>query len=192
MLEARELENRFDIFGDVDRDGPGGVTRFDTGLGEDLRVPMFELKGIDPFKARLLLGMNNGEFADLHNWQEQIVAPAWYDAIFAPIESAPSVEAIGRANLEAIARDAKRHLLAGGATDGTGNGDYHGDDNADWRCHYIRCDLQILAPLHPGSTPREANAPFATFCSMTAKKKRQGGLGRAALSLGLRAPYLVR
>ena len=40
MDEAQDLIKRFDIFGDVDVDSQG-TARFDTGLGRDLRVPIY-------------------------------------------------------------------------------------------------------------------------------------------------------
>lgn len=109
MAEAKELENRFDIFADVDVDATG-VAHFDTGLGQDLRAPMFELKGIEPFKGRLLLGMMAGEFDQLDDWAERISSRKWYDAIFEPIENAPSIEDLGKSNLESIAQQGNRAL----------------------------------------------------------------------------------
>lgn len=95
IAEALDLIKRFDIYSDVDVDA-SGVARFDTGLGKDLRIPAFELEGIDPFRARFLLGLNDGEWDQLSNWFELYQDPNWYARIFKPVEQAPSVEEIGR------------------------------------------------------------------------------------------------
>lgn len=96
--EARNLIRRYDIYGDVDVDGTGQV-HFDTGLGQDLRVPIFELEGIDPFRARFLLGLNDKEWDTLDHWESQTTSEKWYQEIFAPIEQAPSVDEVGKGKL---------------------------------------------------------------------------------------------
>lgn len=99
--EAQNLVKRFDIFSDVDLDANGNV-HFDSGLGQDLRVPIFEVEGVDPFRARFLLGLNDGEWDRMDNWIEQIENEEWYQSIFAPIETAPSVDDIGRTTIQEI------------------------------------------------------------------------------------------
>jgi hypothetical protein len=113
--EAQDLIRRFDIYGDVDVDSSGRAS-FDTGMGRDWRVPMFEHEGVDPFKARFLLGLNDGEWDDLPNWREAALDPAWYQEVFAPIESAPSVEDLGRDRLERVMDQAKAALREQQAT----------------------------------------------------------------------------
>ena len=56
IAEAQDLIRRFDIYADVDVDSSGRA-RFDTKLGRDLRIPAFEMEGVDPFRARFLLGI---------------------------------------------------------------------------------------------------------------------------------------
>jgi len=109
IQEAQDLIKKFDIYGDVDMDSSGTV-RFDTGLGSDLRVPVFEVNGIDPFRARFLLGINDGEWDNLSNWQDLIHDVGFYQRIFEPIEQAPSVDEIGRDNLRRIQDEAKALL----------------------------------------------------------------------------------
>lgn len=96
--EARTLIRRYDIYGDVDVDSTGQV-HFDTGLGQDLRVPIFELEGIDPFRARFLLGLNDKEWDTLEQWESQTTSEKWYQEIFAPIAQAPSVDEVGKGKL---------------------------------------------------------------------------------------------
>jgi len=109
IQEAQELIKKFDIYGDVDMDSSGTV-RFDTGLGSDLRVPVFEVNGVDPFRARFLLGINDGEWDNLSNWEELIQDVTWYQRLFEPIEQAAAVDDIGRDNLRRIQDEAKALL----------------------------------------------------------------------------------
>lgn len=96
--EAQNLIRRYDIYGDVDVDGAGQVY-FDTGLGQDVRVPVFELEGIDPFRARFLLGLNDKEWDALEQWEQQCTSEKWYREIFAPVEQAPAVDEVGKGKL---------------------------------------------------------------------------------------------
>ncbi|CAN5467996.1 hypothetical protein BH11CYA1_BH11CYA1_01410 [soil metagenome] len=109
IAEAQDLIKRFDIYGDVDVDA-SGTAHFDTNLGRDLRVAAFEIEGVDPFRARFLLGLNDGEWDKLENWSEVLQKPDWYAQIFAPIEQATSVEEIGESNLRRIIEQAKAAL----------------------------------------------------------------------------------
>lgn len=109
LAEAQDLIKRFDTYGDVDVE-PSGSIHFDTGLGKDYRVPVFEHEGVDPFRARFLLGLNDGEWDKLEGWQSLYNDPKWYSSIFAPVERAPSVEQIGREKLETIISQAKQAL----------------------------------------------------------------------------------
>ena len=106
--EAQDLIKRFDIYGNVDSDNSG--TYFDTGLGRDLRVPAFEMEGVDPFRARFLLGINDGEWDNLSNWPEVFNQESWYRQVFAPIEQAPSLEEVGREKMAEIMTRAKSIL----------------------------------------------------------------------------------
>lgn len=109
IAEAQELIKKYDIFGDVDID-TNGKACFDTGLGKDLRVPVFELEGVDPFRARFLLGLNDGEWDAMPNWIEVYKDRAWYQQIFEPVERAPSSIDIGREKLLSVIDQAKAVL----------------------------------------------------------------------------------
>jgi hypothetical protein len=98
--QARQLITRFDIFADVD--DAGSTPRFGSGAGADWRIPVYELAGVDPFSARFILGLNDGEWTDLPDWPEKTASAAWYDEIFAPVAEAPAVDAIGRARLQRV------------------------------------------------------------------------------------------
>ncbi|MBU6428010.1 MAG: hypothetical protein KGR26_03285 [Cyanobacteria bacterium REEB65] len=137
--EAQQLIARYDLYSDVDC-GRDGTIRFQTGLGEDLRVPIWERNGINVFRARFVLGLNDGEWDELPNWPRRITDPRWFDEIFAPIEQAPTVEQVGSERCERIFDEGKRVLRGDGAVpaesysttqttydDGPGYGYYYRD-----------------------------------------------------------------
>ncbi len=109
IAEAQDLIKRFDIYGDVDVDA-SGVARFDTNLGRDLRVAAFETEGVDPFRARFLLGLNDGEWDKLDSWMDKFESADWYGEIFAPVEKAASIEEIGESKLQKIIEQGKAAL----------------------------------------------------------------------------------
>lgn len=110
IAEAQDLIKRFDIFGDVDFEPATGRAHFDTNLGRDLRVAAFEMEGVDPFRARFLLGINDGEWDKQTDWLDRIGQESWYQEIFAPIEEATSVAEIGHENMQAILQQGKTVL----------------------------------------------------------------------------------
>lgn len=112
MDQAQELIRAYDIYGDVDEDADGTL-RFDTGLGKDLRVPAYEDDKVDPFFARVLLGLNDGEWADQADWERKLASEAWFAEVFAPVRSAPSVAMLGAARIEHIKEQAKARLRQG-------------------------------------------------------------------------------
>lgn len=107
--EAQNLIRKFDIYCDVDLDRTG-TAHFDTGAGRDLRVAAFEMEGVDPFRARFLLGLNDGEWDKLSNWPELIRQESFYNEIFDPIERAASIEEIGEDKLATIIDQGKAKL----------------------------------------------------------------------------------
>lgn len=108
--EAQNLITRYDIFSDVDVDS-SGQAHFDTGLGRDFRIAVYEAEGIDPFRARFLLGLNDGEWDKLPHWEEQLENESWYREIFTPIENAPNADDIGgEARLSGIIDQGKAKL----------------------------------------------------------------------------------
>jgi len=109
MNEAQNLIKRYDIYCDVDVDS-SGTARFDTGLGRDLRVPVYEFEGVDPFRARFLLGLNDGEWDKMEDWTDVVEDPKWYASIMEPIERAPSVDEIGRSKIQSIVEQGKAKL----------------------------------------------------------------------------------
>ncbi len=109
IAEAQTLIKRFDIYGDVDVDSSGTV-RFDTALGKDMRVAVFETEGVDPFRARFLIGLNDGEFDQLSNWFELYRDEKWYSNLFAAVEQAPGADDIGPAIVRCVIDAGKAEL----------------------------------------------------------------------------------
>lgn len=107
--EAQNLIKKFDIYGDVDVDR-SGTAHFDSGAGRDFRVAAFEMEGVDPFRARFLLGLNDGEWDKLSNWNELVKDISFYEQIFAPIEQALSVEEIGEDKMASVIEQGKAKL----------------------------------------------------------------------------------
>lgn len=110
LEEAQNLIRRYDIFGDVDIDA-SGKAHFDTGLGKDLRVPVYEVEGIDPYRARFLLGLNDGEWDGTEDWIDNLENENWYRQVFEPIDRAPSVDDVGgKTRIEAVLEQGKSVL----------------------------------------------------------------------------------
>lgn len=109
IAEAQELIKRYDIYGDTDVDMSGNV-RFDTGLGKDLRIAMFEFEGLDPYRARFLIGLNDGEWDQLSNWFENYRDPQWYELILRDVSEAPTMDDFGRDVLRRVL-DAGKEVL---------------------------------------------------------------------------------
>lgn len=109
MEEAQNLIIRYDIFSDVDVTADGKIY-FDTNLGKDLRIPIYEIEGIDPYRARFILGLNDGEWNNLDDWTTLSHSESWYHEIFEPIDEAPSVDDIGKAQLERVLEAGKEKL----------------------------------------------------------------------------------
>ena len=107
--EAQNLIKKFDIFGDVDIDR-SGIAHFDTGAGRDMRIAAFEMEGVDPFRARFLLGLNDGEWDKLPDWNHLISDEQFYAEVFAPVERAASIEEIGEDKLATIIDQGKAKL----------------------------------------------------------------------------------
>ncbi|MEB3300032.1 MAG: hypothetical protein VKO21_11175 [Candidatus Sericytochromatia bacterium] len=100
--EAADLVERFDVFGDVEGLG-GGTLRFHTGHGVDLRVPMWERAGVEPFRARFLLGLHDGEFEQEPDFPLVLLRPSWYGRIFNVVEEAHHPDDLPHGALDRVA-----------------------------------------------------------------------------------------
>jgi hypothetical protein len=112
MEQGQALVRAYDIYGDVDEDA-SGTFHFDTDLGKDLRVALFESEGLDPFQARVLLALNDREWVDIHDWATKISATSWLQQVLAPVCEAPTAESIGPERLAVLKDQAKERLRRG-------------------------------------------------------------------------------
>lgn len=106
--EAQDLIRRYDIFGDVDVD-QNGKAHFDSGLGRDLRVAVFEFEGVNPYRARLLVGLNDSEWSSA-DWQDRVQDQNWYQSVFEQVDSAIHVDDVAEPELRRII-DQGRQIL---------------------------------------------------------------------------------
>ena len=109
MAEAQDLIKRYDIYGDTDVASDGSV-RFDTKLGRDLRIPMFEFDGVDPFRARYLIGLTDGDWDNIKDWEKDYKNEGWYETLMRDVENAASVEEIGEDTLRRVLEKGKEQL----------------------------------------------------------------------------------
>ncbi len=99
--EGQNLIKRYDLFADVDIDSSGSIF-FETGLGRDLRIAVYEMEGVDPYRARFILGLNDGEWDKLDDWESLITSESWYREIFKVVDSAFSANDVGRDVMERV------------------------------------------------------------------------------------------
>jgi len=111
--EAQDLIKRYDIYGDVDVDYSGSI-RFDTGLGRDLRIPIFEIDRVDPFRARFLIGLSDGDFDSYQDWPSFYKTAEGYEMLLRDVSYAPSLEELGRDQLKRILDAGKAQLRVDG------------------------------------------------------------------------------
>jgi hypothetical protein len=109
IAEAQDLIKRYDIYGDVDINSDGTIT-FDTKLGRDLRIPVMECDGVDPFRARYLIGLNDGDWDTIKDWFMDYKTQGWYEVLLRDIETAPTVDEIGRDTIRRVLDKGKEQL----------------------------------------------------------------------------------
>lgn len=107
--EAQRLIKRYDIFADVDVDSMGRAS-FGSGVGQDIRIAVMEIDGVDPYRARFLIGLNDGEWDKLKDWREIVQDENWYQSIFKIVEFAPDAESIGKDTLRSIIDQGRARL----------------------------------------------------------------------------------
>jgi hypothetical protein len=93
--EAQQLIQRYDIYGDVDVASDGTI-RFDTKLSQDLRVAIFDLEGVDPYRARYLIGINDNEWNNFRDWEKLYKTQEFYETILKDVGYAPGAEDFDR------------------------------------------------------------------------------------------------
>ncbi len=116
LAETESYIDRFDEFKDVFWDEETGAAEFDTGYGDDLRVPVFIAEGLDPVRTVFLLRLYDGaldQFAA--TWPELIGDADFFNRILEPVvnrahapeELLPAIIEDGYAYTEAQAESAR-------------------------------------------------------------------------------------
>ena len=86
IAETESYIRHYDVFKDVLYDVDAGLVEFDTGLGDDLRVQVYDEEGLDLIRVVFLLRMYDGtldEYTD--SWTEAINSDEFFDEILSPV-----------------------------------------------------------------------------------------------------------
>jgi len=86
IAEAESYIDQFDLFKDVTYDLDADLVEFDTGLGEDFRVQVYDAEGLDIYRTVFLLRMYDGtldEYSD--TWTERIGSEDFFNEILQPV-----------------------------------------------------------------------------------------------------------
>ena len=79
--EAENVIERYEVFGDVLYDPETGECDFDTGVGIDLRIPVYEAEALSAVRAVLYVELCDGEFARMDDdWRVEIHDREFFEA----------------------------------------------------------------------------------------------------------------
>ncbi|MCH7744874.1 MAG: hypothetical protein IIC84_02240, partial [Chloroflexi bacterium] len=87
MIDETESQiDHFDVFKDVLYDYEAQTIDFGTGLGQDLRVQVYEAEGLDAIRAVFLLRLYDGAVDDYSGrWRDEIHNEVFFDNILRPV-----------------------------------------------------------------------------------------------------------
>ena len=98
--EVENVLERYEVFGNVLYDPETGECEFVTGVGDDLRIPVYEAEAVSPVRAVLLVELCDGEFARMSDdWKTAIHDREFFDALLLPVVERPLV---GEGDIDAI------------------------------------------------------------------------------------------
>jgi len=86
IAETESYIDQFDLFKDVTYDTDADLVEFDTGFGEDFRVQVYDVEGLDIYRTVFLLRMYDGtldEYSD--TWTERIGGDDFFNEILQPV-----------------------------------------------------------------------------------------------------------
>jgi hypothetical protein len=93
LAETESYIDLYDHFKDTVFDEDAETVEFDTGLGADLRVPVFIAEGLDPVRTVFLLRMYDGTLdAFASTWQQRIDDESFFDSILEPVVNRQGVD----------------------------------------------------------------------------------------------------
>ena len=91
--EVENVLERYEVFGDVLYDPETGECVFGTGVGIDLRIPVYEVEAIGPVRAVLFVELCDGEIARMSDdWRTAIHDREFFDALLLPVVERPLVD----------------------------------------------------------------------------------------------------
>ena len=91
--EVENVLERYEAFGDVIHDPETGECDFGTGVGIDLRIPVYEAEAVSPVRAVLLVELCDGELARMSDdWRTAIHDREFFDALLLPVVERPLVD----------------------------------------------------------------------------------------------------
>ena len=91
--EAENVLERYEVFGDVLYNPEAGECDFGTGVGIDLRIPVYESEALSAVRAVLLVELCDGELARMSDdWQTAIHDREFFEALLLPVVERPLVD----------------------------------------------------------------------------------------------------
>ena len=91
--EVENVLERYEVFGDVLYDPETGECDFGTGVGDDLRIPVYEAEAVSPVRAILLVELCDGELAQMaDDWRTAIHEREFFKALLLPVVERPLVD----------------------------------------------------------------------------------------------------
>ena len=98
--EVENVLERYEVFGDVLYNPETGECDFGSGVGNDLRIPVYEAEAVSPVRAVLLVELCDGEFARMSDdWRTAIHDREFFEALLLPVVERPLV---GEGDIDAI------------------------------------------------------------------------------------------
>ncbi len=93
IAETDSYIDQYDVFKDVFYDADSGALEFETGLGRDLRIQLYEYDEQDPVRVVFLLRLYDSTFDEgLAAWRESIHSEQFFGEILSPIIDAERVD----------------------------------------------------------------------------------------------------
>ena len=92
--EAENVIERYEVFADVLYDPETGECDFGTGMGTDLRIPVYEAEGLSAARAVLLVELCDGELARMDgDWRTAIHEREFFEGMLLPVVERPLFDA---------------------------------------------------------------------------------------------------
>ena len=93
IAEAETAIERCEVFADVLYDSDTGECDFGTGMGIDLRIPVYEAEGLSAARVVLLVELCDGELARMDDdWRTAIHEREFFEALLLPVVERPLVD----------------------------------------------------------------------------------------------------